>query len=406
VTRDPAEPERLQQAMAHLKRSYDETAEDGAIAILERLASANPDSAVVFATLARAYFAKFKLTAQHAWEGRAATAVERAGRLAPEDPDVLVALGEMHLAAGHSDRALGEFDRAQVVRPAWFDARLGVARALYAAARYDDAEAACRAAITLAPEDWRGHDLLGTIQFKQGRFAVAVEAWTRVLQLAPDNARAASNLGSALFHLNRHDEALTAYRRSIQLQPNQLAFTNIGTVLFYLERYEEATDAFEKAVALSPSDPLMWGNLGSAARLVPSRLLRAREALERAIGLMQEVLAHNPENFGGWSRLAGWLANLLRNDDARRALQRALQGAPENVHVMVHAGNVYCQLGEPDEAFRWLERAVRAGFGVDAIRHAPDLAALRDDPRFVSLMAAGRESTHDVPPSSHEGGIQ
>jgi pentatricopeptide repeat protein len=54
---------------------------------------------------------------------------------------------------------------------------------------------------------------------------------------------------------------------------------------------------------------------------------------------------------------------------------------------MVHAANAYCQTGDSDEAFRWLRAAVDSGFGLDAIRHAPDLAPLRDDPRFSQLLA-------------------
>ena len=407
ITQDPAEPERLQQAAAHLRRWYDESAVDGAIAILDRLATTAPENATVFAMIARACLVKFTLTGQHVWEGRAATAVERARRLAPDDPDVLLALGESHLAAGRSDLALRDFEEALAARPGAFEPRLGVARAFYAAARYAEAEERCQTAIALAADDWRGYELLGTIQFKRGEFTKAVESWRHELRLSPDNARAASNLGGALFHLDRHEESLAAYRLSIQLQPNHKAYTNLGTVLFYLERYEEAAGAFEKGVALRPSDAVMWGNLGSAARFVPALESRAREALERAIGLMQERLARNPEYFDGWGRLAGWLVNLARTVEARDAVRRALDGAADNVHVMVRAGNVYCQLGERDEAFHWLERAVRAGCGVDAIKHAPDLAPLREDPRYTGLLAAGSGSNENPPrPPSTEGGIR
>ena len=398
VTRDPAEAERLQQAMSYLRRTYDESAMDGAIAILDRLAQSSPDNAVVWATLARANLFKFRLSGQHVWEGRATTAVERARRIAPEDPDVLLALGETHLAAGRSDLALREFEKALTKRSDWFEGRLGLAEAFKAAGHFEEAEEACRVAIDLAPEDWRGHQLLGTVQLRRGEFASAVGTWRRVMQLCPDNSRAASHLGGALFHLDRHEEAIDAYRLALRIQPNPNAFTNLGTVLFYLERYEEACDAFEKAVALGPSNPVMWGNLGNAARFVPARNARAREALDRAIGLMQERLSRNPENYDGWSRLAGWFANLDRADDARLAIDRAFAAAPDDVHVMVRAGNVFCQLGEHDDAIRWLERAVRAGYGVDAFVHAPDLAPLRSNPRFVRLLTAGRDS-HPSSPS-------
>jgi Flp pilus assembly protein TadD len=236
------------------------------------------------------------------------------------------------------------------------------------------------------PEDWRGYHQLGLVLFRRGEYERAIEPWRRVLQLTPDNARAASNLGSALFHMDRSEEAIEAYHRSIELQPNSWGYSNLGTVFFYLGRHTESVDAFERAVTLSLSDPLPWGNLGNACRHVPGLERRADEAIDQAIGLMQERLRSDPRDADGTARLAGWLVNRGRTDEARAAIRRALDLAPDDVHAMAHAANVYCQLGDHDEALKWLEIARTRGFAREAIERAPDLAPLRGDPRFQRIL--------------------
>jgi tetratricopeptide (TPR) repeat protein len=190
-------------------------------------------------------------------------------------------------------------------------------------------------------------------------------------------------------HLDQCEPALAAFHRANEIRPHAAAFTNLGTVLFSLERYEECVAAFEKAVALNPSDPWSWGNLGNACRHLPERRARMREALERAVGLMRERLDRGPGDGDAWGRLAGWLANLERNDEARQALGRALETAADDVHCMVRAGHTFLQLGSRDDAIHWLRRAVESGYGVDVLRRDPELRALTGDAEFERILATG-----------------
>src|SRR5262249_28580373 len=150
-----------------------------------------------------------------------------------------------------------------------------------------------------------------------------------------------SMLGSTLYHLDRHDEALAAFRRSIEIQPTPRALANLGTVLFMLDRHEESAEAFERAAALSPFDPLLWGNLGSACRHIPEQMGRATEAVDRAIALMKERLERNPRDAVSWAWLSAWLANRRCDREAVAAIEKALELAPDDVHCMVMAGEVY-----------------------------------------------------------------
>ena len=387
--RDPGAQERFALALSYLRRLDHEASIDGAISLLEGLLGAGGESAAVHAALARAQLQKYQLTRQRIWEARAAQACEKAARIDPDAPEVMLALGELHAAAGRNAEALAALDRALALRPDLYEAHVARARALDAAGRAAEAEGAARGAIGLRPDDWRGYHTLGLVLFRCGRYAEAVDPWQKVTALAPDNAGAHRNLGSTFFHLDRLGEAMEAFRRSIEIRPNAMAYYNLGTVLFYLERWEECAAAFEKAVALNPSDPRTWGNLGNACRWSPGREARMREALERAAGLMREQLDRQPGEGEDWARLGGWLANLDRREEAEQAVRRALEMSPGDVQCMVASAHTLLALGHRGDALCWLGRAVEHGYGVDALRRSPELRALAGDPEFERILESG-----------------
>jgi Flp pilus assembly protein TadD len=148
-------------------------------------------------------------------------------------------------------------------------------------------------------------------------------------------------------------------------------------------------------VSLSPSDPVAWGNLGNACRLIPGREAVAEEALERAIGLMRERLDRSAGDGESWARLAGWYVGRGCRAQAEQAIGRALELAPDAVHCLWSAGHVMFLIGRRKEALEYLARAVRSGYGVDALRRDPDLRPLHGDPEFQAILAQGT-GRHEV----------
>jgi Flp pilus assembly protein TadD len=259
--------------------------------------------------------------------------------------------------------------------------------------RHDEASRECRRATELRPDDWRGHTMLGYLRYSRGDFGDALEPWRAAARLSPENATAARNHGSVLFRLDRFEEAIAEWVRSLELQPNASALTNLGTAQFFLGRYAEAAGAFERAAALAPADPIKWGNLGNALRLVPGRVSEAAPALERAVGLMRERLDRHPADPRAWARMAGWLVNLGKLEDAESAIREALRQAGDDSECLWHAGHVFFQLGRREDALNHLRRAADRGVGARALATSPDLADLRGDPEFEALLRAARKDS-------------
>lgn len=391
LANDPAARERFLQAVGYLQRHEHEASVDGAIGLLERLRSTEEPSAEIEAALARAYLRKYQLTLETRWESQGAAACAHAIALDPGDPDVLATRGELALLTGRHEVAIGSFEQALALVPDRPDALLGLGRAYHAARKLEDAERVFRRAIEVRPDYWGAHNALGRFLQRVGRHAEALECFERVVELTPDNAYGWLNLVRPLFELERFDEALDACRRSIEISPRGQSLSTLGSLLFYLGRYEEAAAAFERAVAIQPTDPMMWGNLGSAVALVPGRGHRAREALERATALARERLDLNPADAYLWAQRAGWMSNLGRHGEAVHDVQRSLGLEPANPEYMVKACAVYHQSGSRDDSLRWLQRALQHGCGTSQILRDPYLTDLRADPEFTRIV---EEETH------------
>ena len=384
--------DRYAQATRYLQRHDHAPSVDAAAGILEALVAGATAAPEHFATLARAYLAKYQLTHQHVWEARAAEAVDRALARDAALPIVQLALADLKAATGHRDEAAEHYAMALAADAGLFEAWLGLARLRATQGAFPEAEAACRRAIALRPRDWRGYSTLGTVYFRQGRYSQAVPPWRKVLQLSPDHARTASNLGAALFHLDRFEDSEAAIRRSLELEPDPAAYSNLGMVLFAQKHFEEAVAAFQRACDLRPADARFWGYLASAARRVPGLEGVRERAYERAIGLMREALERNPEDAQSWAILGGWLAVHARADEARSATARALELAPGDTRVLIDAATTYAVLDERARALDLLEEAVRLGYGLRDIEGREELESVRSDARYRRLAALAAPS--------------
>ena len=408
--RDPAAHEHFVQALGYLQRYEDEAHVDAALGLLERLAASEPDSAPIQATIGRACLFKYRLTAERRWEARAAAACQSAIELDAASPEVLLTLGDLGVSTGQYRDAIQKYRRALELRGGLHEALIGAARAYEGLGQFADAERCCRDAIALGPEYWAGHNELGLLLFRQGRFEASLEPWRRVVALAPDNYRGHQNLGTAYFNLGRFEEALDWSQRSLDIRPSAPAHSNVGTILFYLGRYDEAARAYKKAIALRPSDPFLWGNFGSACVWVPELRQEAEEALHQAITLIRDRLGRNPNQARDWIELACWQANLGCSAEAKEALARGLATGGDDATTMARAGIICEQGGDRAGAMRYLREAVRKGYEMTLLAREPYLAALRAGPEFVELskespgVSRGQEPAETKHPSPKEAG--
>ncbi|MFM1823630.1 MAG: hypothetical protein RI967_1896 [Planctomycetota bacterium] len=151
--------------------------------------------------------------------------------LRPAPDEELLWLREVMVASAQLDRgnARWALERIEpVVRdhPESAEAHFTFGNALMALrTRLDDAEAAYRKALELAPDEPLHALMLGNALAAQGRHDEAAEAFERAVARATlDSNRAAAaaaafNKGNSLYALDRFDEALASYERALSFDP-------------------------------------------------------------------------------------------------------------------------------------------------------------------------------------------
>jgi Flp pilus assembly protein TadD len=153
-----------------------------------------------------------------------------------------------------------------------------------------------------------------------------------------------------------------------------------------MHRYADSAVQFQKAVQLDPKNYLFWGNLGDAFYWTPGRRPEAANAYAQAISLGEEKLQLNPHDAQLLSSLGMYHAMRGEKKAALENLDASLRLQPKSPGFLFNAGIIYQQLGDTNRALDNLERAVSLGISPELIRDTPNFDALRDNPRYVSLL--------------------
>jgi len=155
----------------------------------------------------------------------------------------------------------------------------------------------------------------------------------------------------------------------------------LAFVEWYRRRYERAIDGLQRILELEPDLWIVYSGL----QVVYSAAGRTAEALaagEKGLALGGDRVAAHLGTYAVVCATAG------RTDQARQLLarleEREARGYPSSVYI----AGVHAALGDLDQAFEWLDRAVAERDGsLVYIAVAPGLAdLLRADPRYARLL--------------------
>ena len=253
---------------------------------------------------------------------RAGTANERTGdhagaerafrrglELAPNDAEILNALGWTLFQEGRTQEAVAEYERAVAADPRHAKSHNNLALALVELGRLDEAASHFRASLELSPkaEIWSdygftmarlgkreealaaygkaleidpacpsAHLNLAVVAIQTGNFADAEKHYRQALPGRP-TAETHNGLGYVLARQGRTDEAFAEYRTAIGIDPSYTpAYNNLADGLARQERNAEAEDLYRKSLELKPSASV-YAALGDVQR----RLGKNAEAEEQ-----------------------------------------------------------------------------------------------------------------------------
>ncbi|HUM02729.1 MAG TPA: tetratricopeptide repeat protein [Thermoanaerobaculia bacterium] len=376
-------------ALGYLERYDDRDSVDKAIDLLSKIPGGQ-NSALVQATLGRAYLASYDLSQDVSTAELAKKTAERAIALDPRLPEAQVTLGRILTATGEPEKAVDLVRKALEKRPDDAEGVRALAFALNKAGRLAEAESAFRRVVELKPRAWSAYSALGYFYFNAHQLQKAIDAYQRGIELNPDVARLYDNLGAAYMRSRRYGEAEKAFQRSNDIAPQPTGLCNLGTLYYIQGRYREAADAFSRAVRLNPLDYWNHKSLADALFRLPAESGRAKGEFEEAIRLARETLRVDPKSGEAYAAIGAALAKTKGPASGLDEIRRALSLEPDNPVVLQCAALVYASAGKADEALDAIDRALTDGLSIDEIETEPDFAPLHTDSRFRIILEKHR----------------
>ena len=256
----------------------------------------------------------------------------------------------------------------------------------------------CRQATALDPEYARAWGLLSLgqleLRFLHGIDVNALPAAERALEIDPNLSEAHCVKARYLEEEGRAEEAEKQIQTAIKLDPKSWEVNReAARLLFRHGHIRQAIPHFEKAAALMDTDfnnPAMLITCYSAIGDTAMALDAAKRTLERA----ERTIAQDPTNCSALAIGASALNALGQLDRARDWVNRALLLDPENFLVRYNlACTLALELNDPEGAIEAITPFFERVTSTTMMRHLeadPDLNPIRDDPRFVAMLADAR----------------
>lgn len=284
------------------------------------------------------------------------------------------------------DNALADFQKAIELDPAFAPAYASLAEVYLSLALYEPthetellakAQAASLKALELDDSLSAAHYTLAAHRAHAWDWSGAEVEYRRAIEVNPSNASAHIWYADLLIILGRMTEAEVETRRAEELDPVSLEIYLAATAhLYYARRYDEFIKRCQHWVERNPNLEWSYHHCLGAAYVQMGRH-------EEAITELREALKSSTIYGHTATELANALAVAGKREEALKVLDR-VENVPWRTFgaALVHTG-----LGEKDEAFRSLEKAIelRAPL-VTLLKVDPRFDSLRQDPRFQNLL--------------------
>jgi TolB-like protein/DNA-binding winged helix-turn-helix (wHTH) protein/lipoprotein NlpI len=228
----------------------------------------------------------------------------------------------------------------------------------------------------------------------------AGEGYRRALDLNPGYANAHHWYGYYLMLSGRLKEAEAEMRRALELDPlSPIINANIGMCFYVARQYDAAIAHWRKVLEMHRNYRLVHRYMTTA--------YVGKGMYAEAVAEIQKALALSGAGPPEMAILAHIFGRTGRQQEARSLLSEMLSRPDAFPYDLAIA---YVGMGENDQSFSWLDKAVQARSGAfNEVNADPMFDGLRADPRFQTLLSRiglaiapasfAREGVPDIPSS-------
>jgi len=321
-----------EQALAQKKSHAAVEAFSGALAL-------RPDSMVAYYRRGEAYHQE----RQNEWAMRD---WREAIRLAPQAPQPLVAMGDVHAERNEMALAAEWYDRAARLQPS--DSRLlyNLALARYRSGSPAEAQAPLERAIDQDPAVAESHFLLGLVYRDVRELERATSALERAIRLAPGLTPAREELADLYRERGQHMDEMLQLQALADGDPRPARQVAIGLAEARRGQFDGALGTLAAATSGSPADPQVQLALGRVLILRGERQ-RDLASLTRAVTVLERALGGSARRSEGLALLGRALYLSGDAAGAERALREAVSTSPVALDAFAYLADAAALLRHP-----------------------------------------------------------
>ncbi len=257
----------------------------------------------------------------------AATLIERAHELAPEQPNLLLMLGAIHFQNGDLDRSRADYTRALVLDPNLGGAHTTLGHIAMAKGEPELAEQHFRTALRVG-EDGAAYAGLGTLLLDRGDVENAMKYLSHAADLSPNDAAIQFTLGRGFERRGMTAFAERAFLNALRLRPEFPHATHALAQLLINDKRPQDAEPFMRRLLDVPAFAL-GGALGLAdIDRAQGRLVEAVEGYKRAMEMA-------PGHDMAAQALLWCLGQLDRVDEALALANEQIERFPQLDHWRV-----------------------------------------------------------------------
>ena len=222
------------------------------------------------------------------------------------------------------------------------------------------------------------HARLGEAYAIDFQWAKAEPEYRKALELSPSRVTVRRTYANYLQKVGRLSEAETQIRQD-PYTPSAVTLYNLAKNLYFGRRYKEAITEYQRAIKIyEPVILYIHADLG-LAYVFGGMGQKGIEELEFAHRNLK-VMASFSGQLGYAYAVEG------RTEDARKILAELSRRSDQGDSLSTAIAQVYIGLGNKDQAFEWLHKAIIQRDGNLYLKVDPIYDPLRGDARFVDLL--------------------
>ena len=209
--------------------------------------------------------------------------------------------------------------------------------------------------IELAPWHPEGWIRLGGLYFDNKKYNETVKVLSGAITKFPEDFTINLLLGVAYAQLDKQDSAKLYLGKAVELNGNDInALSSYGYTLSQLKENEKAISIINKAIKLDPGNVDLLGTLGL--------IYDGQEAWAECDSIYTLALKNSPENALINNNYAYSLSKrAVRLDEALAMAKVAITTEPKNSSYLDTIGWVYYQLGDYENAKKYIDEALQVG---------------------------------------------